>query len=199
MLTLADGTQIDTRTGRPIRENGVPRGFVEVPTHDEARRAVINVRKRVSDLPEAPEKMNIIAVVAAYYMFGLNEYETAMALGCTEQQVQRIKMTEAFSTLVETMSRNIVEADSDDVRTMIVAHSRDAVRTVVSTMGSENEQVALAAAKDILDRAGHRPADVVEHRHKVEGGLTIEYVRKGEKDDIPTLDLTAEHIGDSDD
>jgi hypothetical protein len=46
----------------------------------------------------------------------------------------------------------------------------------------------MTAAKDVLDRAGQRPVDIIEHRHKMEGGLTIEYVDK--KDDIPTIDIT---------
>jgi hypothetical protein len=33
----------------------------------------------------------------------------------------------------------------------------------------------------------------VEHRHKVEGGLRIEYVKK-EEQDIPTIDITPEGV-----
>lgn len=195
-LVLADGTRIDTRTGRPVRQNGALPGYVAVPTHRDAQRQVISVRKRLADLPEVPEKMNIIAVVAAYYMFGLNEYETALAIGCTEGQVSRIRMTEAFTSLVEAMTNNIVESQQDDVRTLIAQQAPNAVNVMVSAMSSENEQVAVVAAKDILDRAGHRPADVVEHRHRVEGGLTIEYVKKGGDDSMPTLDLDAEDVTD---
>jgi hypothetical protein len=60
----------------------------------------------------------------------------------------------------------------------------------------ENNEVGLGTrlgvAKDVLDRAGHRPADIIEHRHKMEGGLTIEYVEK--KDDIPTIDITPKEM-----
>tara|TARA_R110000803_G_scaffold118785_1_gene187133 strand:- start:508 stop:705 length:198 start_codon:yes stop_codon:yes gene_type:complete len=41
---------------------------------------------------------------------------------------------------------------------------------------AKSDDLQLAAAKDILDRDGHRPADIVEHRHTIEGGLQIEYV-----------------------
>lgn len=197
-LVLADGTRINTRTGRPIRNGGALPGYIDVPTHRDAQRQVISVRKRLADLPEVPEKMNIIAVVAAYYMFGLNEYETALAIGCTERQVANIRMTEAFTTLVEAMTTNIVESQQEDVRTLIAGQARNAVNVMVGAMRSENEQVAVVAAKDILDRAGHRPADVVEHRHRVEGGLTIEYVKKGGDDSMPLLDLSAEDVSDGD-
>jgi hypothetical protein len=195
-LVLADGTRINTRTGRPVRQNGALPGYIDVPTHRDAQRQVISVRKRLADLPEVPEKMNIIAVVAAYYMFGLNEYETALAIGCTERQVTNIRMTEAFTSLIDAMTSNIVESQQDDVRTLIAGQARSAVNVMVSAMGSENEQVAVVAAKDILDRAGHRPVDVVEHRHRVEGGLTIEYVKKGGDDGMPTLELDAEDMTD---
>jgi hypothetical protein len=195
-LVLADGTRINTRTGRPVRQNGALPGYIDVPTHRDAQRQVISVRKRLADLPEVPEKMNIIAVVAAYYMFGLNEYETALAIGCTERQVTNIRMTEAFTSLIDAMTSNIVESQQDDVRTLIAGQARSAVNVMVSAMSSENGQVAVVAAKDILDRAGHRPVDVVEHRHRVEGGLTIEYVKKGGDDGMPTLELDAEDITD---
>ena len=71
---------------------------------------------------------------------------------------------------------------------MFADKSRNAATTVVGLLNSDNETTQLSAAKDILDRAGHRPVDVIEHRHKMEGGLTIEYVEK--KDDIPTIDIT---------
>lgn len=195
-LVLADGTRINTRTGRPIRSNGALPGYIDVPTNEEAQRLVIKVRKRIADLPEVPEKMNIIAAVAAYYMFGLSVYETALVIGCSEKQVGNIRTTEAFGTLVDAMTSNIVATQQEDVRALIAKKAPMAVKTIVDAMDSENEQIAVVAAKDILDRAGHRPADVVEHRHRVEGGLTIEYIKKGGDDTIPVLDLTAEDVTD---
>lgn len=190
-LTLADGTVIDTQTGRRVRNNGVPNGYVAVPSAAEAIREVTQVRRRLSDLPEVPAKMNIVSAVAAYYMFGINDHEIAYALGCTESQVANIKMTEAFGQLVDTMTRNIVEGFGTDARMMIEQHAPNAAQRVIELMDSNDEHVAMVASKDVLDRSGHRPADVVEHRHKVEGGLTIEYVRKGKDDDkVPTLDVT---------
>lgn len=191
-ITLADGTVINTVTGQPVRQNnGVPAGYNALPTNSEALRDVTRVRRRVSDLPDVPERMNIIGAVAAYYLFGLDEYETAIALGCSQSQVERIKMTEAFDKLIADMQQRVVEAQQEDVRGMLSAASRDAVDTMLGAMRSENEQVAVVAAKDVLDRSGHRPVDVVEHRHKVEGGLTIEYVKKGGEDTLPALDMKA--------
>ena len=186
-MTLADGTVIDQITGRQVRNTRQ----IVIPTHQEAVQEVTRVRKRVHDLPEPPEKMNVVALVAMYHMFGLNNMDIAYVTGLTEPQVERIRELEAFSSVIETAQQNIVEQDAENVRNLINAHATSAVETVVRTMDSEDEKAALVAAKDILDRAGHRPADVVEHRHKVEGGLTIEYVKKDPALETPVVDVTA--------
>lgn len=197
-ITLADGTVINTTTGKPVRNNGVPAGFTALPTNSQALRDVTRVKKRLADLPDIPEKMNIIGAVASYYLFGLDEYETALALGVTQQQVERIKMTEAFTKMIDSMTDAITERTQDDVRGLIMQQSHSAVHRLVAALDSDNEQAAIVAAKDLLDRAGHRPADVVEHRHTVEGGLAIEYITKGRDEQLPTLDVTPVENDDDD-
>jgi len=190
-LTLADGTVINTQTGRP---NGLP-GYTVIPTNQEAVEEVTRVRKRLADLPDIPQgQMNITAVICTYYMFGLEDHEIAHACSVTEKQVANIKMTAAFTDLVDTLQQNMIEGQQDDVREMISRNANGAVQVMVNELASPSSQSRIVAAKDLLDRAGHRPADVVEHRHKVEGGLTIEYVKKGGEHDLPTLDLTAEEV-----
>lgn len=189
-ITLADGTVISTRTGSPVRAtDGTPAGYVAIPTHTEAQKEVTRVRRRISDLPETPERMHVIGVVAAYYLFGLDDREIALAIGCTEQQVGNIKMTPAYTTLIESMQASIVESAQDDVRGFLAMKATRAAQRMSAHMESDDEAVSIAASKDILDRSGHRPADVVEHRHSVEGGLTIEYVRKSTDAGEVTLDL----------
>ena len=50
---------------------------------------------------------------------------------------------------------------------------------MVEALDAGSRTDRMSAARDILDRSGHRPADVVEHRHRVDGGLVIEYVKRG--------------------
>ena len=188
-ITLADGTVINTTTGRPQ----LP-GHVVVPTHTAAVQQITRVRKKLSDLPDVPEKLNIAAVVCTYYMFGLDDWEIAHAVGCTTHQVENIKMTPAFTSLVEGLRTNIMDGQSDDVRGLIAEHASRAAQVMAGELSSENGQNRIVAAKDIMDRAGHRPADIIEHRHKVDGGLTIEYVKKGGNDDAPRINLHAETI-----
>lgn len=193
-LTLADGTVINTSTGRPV-SNSVPPGYVEVPRHSDAQKEVMRVRKRLADLPDVPEKMNVISVIAAYYLFGLEDWEIAHAVGCTEKQVGNIKMTTPFTEMIDIMRQNIVDGEAEDVRAMLAEGARTGARVMLDAMHSASEQTRVVAAKDVMDRAGFRPADVVEHKHRIEGGLTIEYVSKGSNDDdLPTIDLSAEEV-----
>jgi len=191
-ITLADGTVINTQTGRA---QGVP-GFTVVPTNQEAVHEVTRVRRRLADLPDIePKQLNIVSAVVTYYMFGLEDWEIAHALGCTEQQVVNVKMLQAFTDMEEMLRKNIVDGQQGDVRDLIAQHARTAANVMVSEMSSANGQNRIVAAKDLLDRAGHRPNDVIEHRHRVDGGLTIEYVKKGgDEGSMPDLTLDAEVI-----
>lgn len=192
-LVLADGTVINTATGEA--DNGVP-GYVVVPTYSEAVEKETKVRRKLSDLPDLPEKMNVITLVAAYDMFGLEDYEIASAMGITQRQVQKIKMSDQYVQMQDAFADARREADETHVRNVVQANAIKAADTMANALTSPNEQSRIVAAKDILDRAGHRPADVVEHRHKVEGGLRIEYIVKDDSDDIPTIDLNAKDVTD---
>lgn len=185
-MTMADGTVINMLTGRPVRRSQA----IEIPTHSDAVREVTRVRKRVHELPEPPERMNAVALVALYYLYGLNDMDIAHVTGMTEAQVGNIRMLEAFDEVIHTATQNIASQDGETLRSVIASHAPNAVNTLVAAMDSEDEKVAVVAAKDILDRAGHRPADVVEHRHRVEGGLTIEYVKRDPTLDVPALEVS---------
>ena len=68
------------------------------------------------------------------------------------------------------------------------------VDSIVDMMDEEGA-LGFAAAKDILDRAGHRPADVVEHRHRLDNSLQIEIIRKDENTaSLPVIDAEFEEL-----
>jgi hypothetical protein len=188
-ITLADGTVINTQTGRPV---GLV-GHTVVPTNQEAVTEVTRVRRRLADLPDVDSKqLNIVSCVLSYYMFGLDDWEIALALGCTEQQVSNVKMTQAFTDMEAMFRKNLIDGQAGDVRDLIAQHARTAASVMVNELSSENGQNRIVAAKDLLDRAGHRPNDVIEHRHRIDGGLTIEYVKKGgDEGSMPNIDITA--------
>ena len=194
-LILADGTKIDPTTGQVIKDRP---NFIEVPSNTEAQRQIARTRRQLADLPLPPKQMNVISLVVMYHLFGLADFDIALALNITEDQVGRIKMLDAFTEMLDKVSHSIIEGESDDIRNFFVAHSRSMAQRMVDLAHSDDGKVAVVAARDLLDRAGHRPADVIEHRHKMEGDLTINIVKKDKTQQVPELDLQAVELLDGD-
>lgn len=188
-LVLADGRKIDPATGQVIRE----RKTIEVPRAADAQRQVVSVRRTLAELPIPPKNMPAIAVVMSYTLWGLSEENIALAMELTLDQVRRIKMSEAYNSFHNTVVQTLNETQATEVRSLISKQATNAVGKIVELMESEREDIALSASKDLLDRAGHRPADVVEHRHSVEGALQIEIIRKTDGGELPTIDVTLEN------
>lgn len=189
-LKLADGRSVDTSNGRLIRDD-----LVVVPSCAQVlQTAQTKVARKLIDLPATPKQMNVVSVVVSYSLFGLTDNDIATAVGLSETQVGQIKMSDAYTRMYNAVIDSIVEHDRDNVRTLIQRGSINAANRMISLVNDENPQIQLAASKDVLDRSGHRPADVVEHRHMVEGGLTIEYVRRDEDNAIPTIDVVGEEL-----
>lgn len=190
-LKLADGRLVYS-SGEIVDPSEARNEFVEVPTNREATQLVVAARRKLADLPDVPRTMNTISVVLSYSLFGLSDEEIAIATGLTELQVGTIKMNDAYAQMRDTVVGSIIASESDDVRQMFVTNSRLATNTLLSVLHrSKSEVNKISVARDILDRAGHRPADVVEHRHKLDGGLTIEIIQRDGKN-VPTIDLEVE-------
>lgn len=182
-LVLADGTKVfPTHVEPPEKKK-----LVEVPTHREAVELVVGARRKLSELPEIPRTLNAISVVAAYTLFGLDDDEIALACGITTGQLGRIREQPTYKKMYAGIVDTVLEAETNEVRSIFVQHSRKAATRIVQAIDDEGGTGMLAAAQ-VLDRSGHRPADVIEHRHKVEGGLVIEIIRKDDSK-IPVIDM----------
>lgn len=191
-IKLADGSLVYP-DGRVVQSGGVPTtprsgSIVTVPTNREAQQLVITARKKLADLPDVPRTMNPISIVLCYSLYGLDDTEIALATGLGESQIANIKGNEAYTSMHDSVVQSVIAAESGDVRDLFVKHSRSAADTMVDVMQRGKTSDRMRAAADILDRGGFRPADVVEHRHQLDGGLTIEIVRKDETR-IPVIDL----------
>jgi hypothetical protein len=181
-LVLADGTVINPKDGKVVDAPSIEDDSVDYRV------------RRLEDLPASPKQMVSLCAIAGLKILGLSDYDTAESTGLTEEQVHVLQLTELYERVLTEVVDGAMKRDLDHVRNTFVRESKDAAKKVVSLFKeSDSEHMALAAAKDVLDRAGHRPADVIEHRHTVEGGLTIEYVEKKEQD-IPLIDVTPEDM-----
>jgi len=188
-LVLADGTKINPEDGLVLPADGD--FLVEVPNTQDLQREVTAARKRISDLPVPPAQMNTLSVILCYTLFGISEHDIAITLSIPLEQLRTVKMSDAYSSMQASLLDSIMKSDEADVRDLFIMKSRNAANVMFNLMGSESETTRGSAAKDILDRAGQRPVDVIEHKHKVEGGLRIEYIERS-KENIPTIDITPE-------
>ena len=185
-LILADGTRIDPMNGSVVLDEIL----VEVPNTETIKQEIVAARKRINDLPVPPKQMNTLSVIISYSLFGLNDNDISHILSISKTELETIKTSDVYVELRKTLVQNILASDATDVRGLFVQHSQAAAGVMFNAMIDQANGVGtrMAAAKDVLDRAGHRPADVIEHKHSLEGGLTIEYIDN--KHEIPVIDVT---------
>jgi hypothetical protein len=165
--------------------------LVEVPTHAEAQRIVTAARRKLSELPEVPRTMNAVGVVLSYTLFGLDDEEIAIATGMSVDQIGRIKVGDPYTQMHEAIVRTVLDSETDVVRELFIKNAKSAANVVVRAMDEGTRADRMAAARDILDRSGHRPSDVVEHRHRMDGGLVIEIVKR-DSTQLPVIDMEVE-------
>lgn len=183
---LPDGRKIDVHTGKRIDTPVFDADkMATIPTNEEAKQLVVDTRRKLVDLPDVPQKMNIISTVVSYTLFGLEEDEIAVALGVEVQRIRAIKMLDAYADMYGSVVDGIKSRDLDPINKMIEDQTPHAVNKIVSLMQeADSDAVSLTAARDILDRSGRRPADVHEHRVMHSGGLMIEHIERSEHANI---------------
>jgi len=160
-----------------VSSNRFGRNYEEIPSNIQTQRQVARVQRTIKEIPIDPQQLNAVSLICAYTLIGLSDSDMAVATGLTEKQIGILKMSEGFSYVYDAAIESIISTDADDIRQMVVGHARESVRTIANLRdGSEFDQVRLAASKDLLDRAGHRPADVIEHRHSLDGDLRINII-----------------------
>jgi hypothetical protein len=186
-LRLADGRLVYP-DGKVTGGEETTERLVEVPTQEEAQRIVTAARRKLSELPEVPRTMNAVSVVLSYTLFGLDDEEIAIATGLSMDQVGRIKVGDAYTQMHEAVVRTILDSETSVVRDLFAKNARNAAQVVIRSLDEGTRADRMAAARDILDRSGHRPSDVVEHRHRMDGGLVIEIVRR-DGAVLPTIDM----------
>jgi hypothetical protein len=190
-LQLADGRVV--RPDGSVEDPNAPTQtrLVEVPTHAEAQRIITATRRKLSELPEVPRTMNAVGIVLSYTLYGLDDEEISIATGLTVEQIGRIKVDDPYTQMHTAIVRTILDSETEVVRDLFTKNARSAARVVVQAMEEGTRADRMAAAKDILDRSGHRPSDVVEHRHRMDGGLVIEIVKRNEAV-LPMIDMDKE-------
>lgn len=158
------------------------------------RSAVVpTVREHVSlrDLPAMPKVMNVIGVVLMYTSYGLSDEDICAVCNIDEERLTRVRENPAYGAVQRAMYNAAVQSDADPVSLALREAATTAVDAVKSSLSSQSEWIRLAAAKDVLDRGGYVPRNVVLHQHQHSGGMRIEYVDKTDKMDDTTITLEA--------
>lgn len=178
LANLADPTET---FDDPMR----PGAYTHVPNYREMQQAQTRVRKTLAELPLPPEQMNTISVVVMYSLVGIAPHEIAEAIGVSREQVDRLIKSDAYRRMHDDIIQRVLDTEGDDVRTIIAANARNAVQRVAGLVDDGDPTIALSASKDILDRAGHRPAD----RLIVEGMDELR-IRIVQDEKVPVIDVT---------
>lgn len=165
------------------------RKMVEIPSNGQAISIIEGTRRKLGDLPLAPKHLNPIACICLYTMYGLDTQEISIATGLGIDQVNSIRMTNEYGIMQRAIVDTVMETDTADVKDYIKKAAGKAARKMESMVDHANPDVALRASKDVLDRAGLRPADVVEVRGRMDVGLIIEVVDKQADDGRPVIDM----------
>jgi hypothetical protein len=181
-LVAEDGTLV---------QPSVPRMFsrVQVPTATEAQRLVTKTRRKLADLPALPKQLNSYSAVLVYTASGLSDTEIAVATGFTEEQINTLRQHEGYRTLEQMVLKAAREEAQSAVKSILVQGEQKAAERVVELVESEDEKIALAAAKDLLDRGGHKAKEEIDVRVDMMNTFRIEVVdRRNER----VIDVEAE-------
>lgn len=182
-LRLADG-RVVYPGGDVVDERAARRIDVE-----EQRILPARTRRKASDLPAPPGQMNTIAAVLAYSLFGLDDEEMVSVLHIGGAVISRIRASDAYKQMYDAVVRSALDQETEAVRDIITKNAKRAALTVVDSLDAGSRADRMVAARDILDRSGLRPNDVIEHRHRMDGGLTIEIIKRDDAQAIPTIDM----------
>lgn len=180
---------LDTPDGPIEPTYALRRTMVEVPSNGEAIAILEGTRRKLADLPIAPKHLNPIAVICLYTMYGLDSQEIAIATNLGVDQVIAIRMSNEYSMMQRAVVDTVLEAETGEVKDYIKKASFDAAKRVRGLVSSRDEDVALRASRDVMDRAGLRPADVVELRGRMDMGLVIEVVDRSKDTHRPVIDM----------
>jgi hypothetical protein len=196
-LILADGTRIDPVTGKGIKDKTERKGFTIIPSASEAQAIVAKTRRSIADLPMPSNQMNALSLVLFYKMYGLSNNDVAITVGISLEQVKNIQALEQYKNLFADIQKSVLEHEADDIREFFKQNAKGAASKIVEIAQEDEGVLGFKASQDILDRAGHRPADVVEHRHTMENSLRIEYIdKKAAAPDIPSIETTYRDVTD---
>jgi hypothetical protein len=143
-------------------------------------------QRTLADINVPKQEFNPVMLVLSYSMWGLDDHAIARFLEIDVSAVEHIKSTELYTRTRTEMLEAIRYAEQSTIHGYLTQKARQAAATVAASMSAKKEETRLAAANSVLDRAGFRPVDRVEHTMRFEDELRIVHIQK---DKTPTIDV----------
>ena len=177
LVTLADGRKVDPTSGKVVADQR--RGVEPPPSSDGPSRIV--TRRTTLDMPVPTAQMRLIAAVAALEVWGLPTSDLAEVFGVDEEKLLVLKTEATYKNFFKQLVKSVLDSELEEVRDSIAATARKAANRIMLMLDEDHDsKTLLKACQDLLDRAGLRAADIVEHKHTMEGGFKIIYEKRGQ-------------------
>lgn len=135
-------------------------------------------QRNLADVRVGVQQFNPVMLILSYNMWGLDANAIARFLSLTIEQVNDVMSSELFTETRKELLEAIRYAENSSIHGYLSQKARKAAQVTAAALSSPSADIKLAAAKDILDRAGFRPADRTEHVHRFEDELRITYVEE---------------------
>lgn len=194
LLRLADGTLIDPLTRGPYTSARVEGDGVETaPPAPEVDTITPTVRRSLHDLKLNRHQMAVVNNVLVYTLWGLPDDEIAIQCECTLTDVESVRNLQEYATMHDALVGGLRSSYLASAQGMISDAAIGAACVVVETSKKGRGRLQFDAARDILDRSGHRPVDRASISLNLDSGsddLVIRVVRESEKPKIPTIDMS---------
>jgi hypothetical protein len=138
-------------------------------------------RQNLKDIPAETSVINACAVALTYTMLGISDREIQLTMKITEDQLERIREHEIYTTVYEAFKDELINVNSASLHARIAGMAHESLTNVIHLANTATkEDTKLRANTDLLDRAGTRIADQAERNKSRPSGLRIIVTKKGE-------------------
>lgn len=199
LIRLVDGTLIDPLTRAPVvhppRASDAPSDS-EIGSDDVSSSIGVIApltRRSILDLTLNAQQMAVVNNVLVYTLWGLPDDEIAMQCNCTTEEVQVVRDLKEYTDMHDALIAGMRASYTASAHGIISRSAVAAANVVVGNLKSGSKSMQFDAARDILDRSGHRPADHAAINVTLNKGeddhLVIRVVRESERPHIPSYDM----------
>jgi hypothetical protein len=152
-------------------------------------------RRVLTELRAPADMLNVTSVVLFYTLLGISDTEISDATKLTGEQIEHIRNSRTYADMFDNIMRELINANSEYIECRISAYSGMALGNIAEIAArTRNTGYRLAASKDLLDRAGHRPQDNASRQNSGMNELHIIITEPNDADNIK-LDLTIRRNG----